>query len=106
MPRILTPNDVLQFRQRLCDLALKARGSGVPVMVLPGLGASNTSTVLLRSYLSWLGYSVQGWALGRNRGNVQELLPQVEHIEVRATHLGLRISADVFEILARKLAQA
>ena len=47
------------------------------MIVLPGLGASNASTILLRSYLSWLGYNVQGWSQGRNHGGVQTLLPLV-----------------------------
>jgi hypothetical protein len=81
----LTPFEFTRLVAASPTLALQARGSGEPVMVLPGLGASNTSTVLLRSYLSWLGYSVQGWTLGRNRGNVQELLPQVVD-QVRQTH--------------------
>jgi esterase/lipase len=58
-------------------LALQARGIGQPVLVLPGFGASNTSTAPLRSYLTWLGYQVHGWVLGRNTGNVRQLLPQV-----------------------------
>ena len=41
MPKILTPNDVLQFRQRLCDLALKAFAEqGVEGMSLRGLAAA------------------------------------------------------------------
>ncbi|MCZ6831521.1 MAG: alpha/beta hydrolase [Gammaproteobacteria bacterium] len=58
-------------------LALQARGNGEPVMVLPGYGASDTSTAPLRGYLSWLGYDVHGWDLGRNTGNVPGFLPQV-----------------------------
>ncbi len=51
-------------------LALQKRGNGEPVMVLPGYGAGDTSTVLLRSYLSWFGYDVRGWGMGRNTGDV------------------------------------
>ena len=58
-------------------LALQARGNGEAVLVLPGYGASDASTAPLRSYLSWLGYSTYGWGLGRNTGNVREVLPQV-----------------------------
>jgi len=67
-------------------LALQTRGNGEPVIVLPGLGASNTSTIPLRGYLTWLGYEVQGWTLGRNTGNVRQLLPQVVD-QVRQVHL-------------------
>ena len=34
---------------------------------------------------------------------VDHVIPKVEHIEVRATHLGLGISAQVFRIIARRL---
>ena len=41
MPKILTPTDVLHFRQRLCDLALKAFAEqGVEGMSLRGLAAA------------------------------------------------------------------
>jgi pimeloyl-ACP methyl ester carboxylesterase len=58
-------------------LVLQVRGNGEAVVVLPGYGASDTSTAPLRGYLSWLGYDVHGWDLGRNTGNVREFLPQV-----------------------------
>ena len=64
------------------SLARQARGDGDPVLVLPGLGTSNLSTGALRAYLSWLGYSVQGWQQGRNEGDVATLLPMVRE-EVR-----------------------
>ena len=71
---------VLEFGRLMAAspaLALQPRGRGEPVIVLPGFGASNTSTVPLRRYLAWLGHEVHGWELGRNTGNVRELLPQV-----------------------------
>ena len=43
------------------------RGDGHPVIVFPGLGASELSTRALRSYLSQLGYATHDWGLGRNR---------------------------------------
>ena len=59
------------------ELAAQPKGQGQPVLVLPGLGASDTSTIPLRRYLTWLGYDPRGWNLGRNTGNVREMLPQV-----------------------------
>lgn len=47
---------------------LSARGDGQPVLVLPGLGASDVSTLLLRKFLDDLGYASYAWELGRNRG--------------------------------------
>ena len=46
------------------------RGEPHPVLVLPGLMASDLSTRVLRTWLARLGYPVVGWALGRNRGPI------------------------------------
>ncbi|SFF67097.1 esterase/lipase family protein [Blastococcus tunisiensis] len=54
-------------------LRLAPRGEPHPVLVLPGLLASDASTRVLRSWLGRLGYPVVGWALGRNRGPSQEI---------------------------------
>jgi pimeloyl-ACP methyl ester carboxylesterase len=42
-------------------------GDGHPVIVFPGLGASEQSTRLMRDFLGGLGYAVYDWGLGRNR---------------------------------------
>lgn len=47
---------------------LAPRGDGHPVLVLPGLGASDRSTAILRGFLRSRGYAVRGWAQGRNLG--------------------------------------
>jgi pimeloyl-ACP methyl ester carboxylesterase len=47
-------------------LGAAPRGDGHPVLVLPGFTAGDRSTVLLRRYLSGLGYEVHPWKLGRN----------------------------------------
>ena len=49
-------------------LRLAPRGDGHPVLVLPGLVASDRSTRLLRDFLTDRGYEVHGWGLGRNYG--------------------------------------
>ena len=49
-------------------LALQPRGDGHCVLVIPGWLADDRSTLLLRRYLSTLGYDVRGWGLGVNRG--------------------------------------
>ena len=81
----LTPFEFTRLFAASPSLAMQARGGGEPVLVLPGLGASNASTVLLRGNLAWLGYNVQGWTLGRNRGNVPEMLPWVAN-QIRSLH--------------------
>ena len=50
------------------------RGDGHAVLVLPGLLASDTSTLPLRQFARWLGYDVHGWELGRNRGPTVKVL--------------------------------
>jgi pimeloyl-ACP methyl ester carboxylesterase len=62
---------------RSIDLLLQQRGEGRPVLVLPGYGAGDGSTVILKSYLRLLGYRVSGWHLGRNLGSVPEVVPRV-----------------------------
>src|SRR6476646_3527443 len=49
-------------------LSLAPHGDGHPVLVLPGLVASDTSTRPLRSFLKNRGYAVSGWRQGRNLG--------------------------------------
>ena len=49
-------------------LSLAPRGDGHPVLVLPGLGAGDRSTIVLREYLAGLGYVALPWELGANRG--------------------------------------
>jgi pimeloyl-ACP methyl ester carboxylesterase len=49
-------------------LRLAPRGDGRPVLVLPGLVASDLSTRPLRTFLSNHGYAVSGWGQGRNYG--------------------------------------
>ncbi len=73
----LSPLEFTRLAAALPSLTRQAKGAGEPVMVLPGFGASDVSTAPLRRYLSWLGYEVQGWGLGRNGGEVAQMLPQV-----------------------------
>jgi pimeloyl-ACP methyl ester carboxylesterase len=55
-------------------LGAAPRGDGHPVLVFPGLLASDFSTRPLRSFLKEQGYAVHGWRQGRNLG----LRPGVE----------------------------
>ena len=63
----------LRFALELGGLALSSpllaaapRGDGHPVLVLPGFAANDCGTLLLRQYLSLLGYQVFPWNLGWN----------------------------------------
>jgi pimeloyl-ACP methyl ester carboxylesterase len=63
---------------RFPELARLPRGAGQPVLVLPGFGAGDSSTLVLQTYLRFLGYRVRGWRLGLNTGQVRALLPRVQ----------------------------
>jgi len=89
-------------------LARAPRGDA-PVIVLPGFGADDLSTVPLRSFLRRLGHEVEGWALGRNGGDVEALLPKVAErarilSERRAEPVHL-IGQSLGGVLARELAR-
>ena len=56
------------FLGALPMLSLAPKGDGHPVLVLPGLVASDVSTRPLRAFLRSRGYAVSGWRLGRNLG--------------------------------------
>ena len=94
---------------RFPELARQPRGRGEPVLILPGYGAGDVSTLMLKSYLCLLGYRARGWGLGRNVGDAGELLPRVLE---RAAALAQRNSNRVHLIgwsfggyLARELAR-
>jgi pimeloyl-ACP methyl ester carboxylesterase len=63
-------------------LGLAPHGDGHPVLVLPGLVASDVSTRPLRTFLKSRGYAVSGWRQGRNLG----LRPGVQHAMVDLVH--------------------
>ncbi|MEM1154720.1 MAG: alpha/beta fold hydrolase, partial [Pseudomonadota bacterium] len=88
----LTPLEFTRLFAASPSLATEQRGNGDTVLVLPGLGAGNRSTALLRGYLTWLGYSVHGWQLGRNTGDVAGMLPiVVEQIQALQQQSGDKI---------------
>jgi pimeloyl-ACP methyl ester carboxylesterase len=74
-------------------LSLAPRGDGHPVVVLPGLIASDVSTRPLRVFLRNRGYAVSGWRQGRNLGlrpGVQRAMTDLIE-EMNDTH-GRRVS--------------
>src|SRR5436305_10505595 len=90
-------------------LTLAPMGDGHPVLVLPGLVASDTSTRPLRSFLKGRGYDVHGWRQGRNLGlrdGVQNAMQDLVH-ELTDKH-GRKISLvgwSLGGVYARQLAK-
>jgi pimeloyl-ACP methyl ester carboxylesterase len=64
------------------------KGDGHPVIVFPGLGASDVSTIALRTFLRNHGYTPYPWKQGFNRGPRKGVLEGCnQHIrEVHARH--------------------
>lgn len=62
---------------RFPSLARQPHGHGEPVLIFPGYGAGDGSTMILKSYLRMLSYRARGWGLGRNKGAVGDLLPRL-----------------------------
>jgi pimeloyl-ACP methyl ester carboxylesterase len=90
-------------------LSLAPKGDGHPVLVLPGLVASDSSTRPLRSFLRNRGYTVSGWRQGRNLGlrqGVQRAMVDLVH-EISDAH-GRKISLvgwSLGGVYARQLAK-
>jgi pimeloyl-ACP methyl ester carboxylesterase len=90
-------------------LRLAPRGQPHPVLVLPGLMASDLSTKTLRSWVSRLGHPVVGWALGRNRGPSKEINAELPALVARlAAEHGAPVSIvgwSLGGVFARRLAR-
>ena len=92
-------------------LLLRApKGDGHPVLVLPGFGASDLSTRVLRGFLRDRGYHVHAWRLGRNLGPRP---PVVEGLRLRVAELAERhdrkmslVGWSLGGIYAREIARA
>jgi len=92
-------------------LASAPRGDGHPVMVLPGISAADSSTALVRRFLTERGFAVYGWNFGTNRGlkhigGLERLQERLRSIHERH---GARVSLVGFSLggsQARRLAAA
>jgi len=97
------------FAAGLPLLQLAPRGDAHPVLVLPGLMASDVSTRVLRVWLRRLGYPVVGWDLGRNRGPTREVFDALPRLLDRlAAEHGTAVSIvgqSLGGIFARSLAR-
>lgn len=90
-------------------LQLTPRGDGHPVLVLPGLGATDESTRPMRWFLRTRGYETHGWELGRSIGPSRRLSKGLEdRLRALARHRGERVSLvgwSLGGIYARELAR-
>jgi pimeloyl-ACP methyl ester carboxylesterase len=90
-------------------LAAAPPGDGRPVMLLPGLFNTDRSNIVLRRYLTRLGYRAEGWGLGRNLGvrsvgtDARRLIARVEAVAAQAGPVTL-IGVSLGGIMARLVA--
>jgi len=91
-------------------LQLAPKGDGHPVLVLPGLAATDESTRPLRWFLRTRGYHTHGWRLGRNTGPTTRLRGQLgDLLRSIADRHGRRISLvgwSLGGVYAREMARA
>lgn len=64
----IAPVEAMGFVMLQPILRLAGRGDNHPVLILPGFGAGDSSTVPLRWMIRSQGYWVHAWRLGRNLG--------------------------------------
>ncbi len=85
------------------------RGDGHPVIVFPGLSASDASTFPLRSYLQRQGYTVSGWNQGFNfgprAGVLRSAQEQLEDVVAASGQKASLIGWSLGGIYARELAK-
>ena len=72
-PRVLS--EIASLMSAAPFLFNAPRGDGHPVLVMPGFGANDRSTRVIRSFLRSTGYGAQPWKLGRNLGPAMSDLP-------------------------------
>jgi hypothetical protein len=74
-------------------LQLAPKGDGHPVLVLPGLAATDESTRPLRWFLRTRGYHTHGWRVGRNTGPTERIRSGLaDRVRAIAEQHGRRIS--------------
>ncbi|UZE95996.1 esterase/lipase family protein [Alkalimarinus alittae] len=66
-------------------LKQKTVGKGRAVLVIPGFGAGDLTTILLRRYLNKEGYKAYGWGMGINQGTSPAIKEQLYN-QIKALH--------------------
>ena len=72
------PFDLARTRAQADDLATQMRGDGRPVLLIPGLMASEQRMGWLRHILSAGGYRAHDWGMGRNFGPRPDSLTRID----------------------------
>src|SRR5258706_464722 len=91
-------------------LITQPRGKHEPVLIFPPHGTGDGATTLLKAYLRLIGYRARGWGLGRNKGDMTDLLPRAlkrlasfaKRSNQKVTLIGWRFGAHLPRELARE----
>ena len=115
-PKVLAASEVPRVAWMLATrwrhaaaLAAVPKGHGGAVMILPGLFDADGSSLVLRRFLSGIGYRAEGWGLGRNLGiksvghDAELLIAQVEALYADAGPVTL-VGVSLGGIMARLVA--
>ena len=90
-------------------LARAPKGDGHPVVVFPGLSASDSSTAPLRSYLRSLGHDTHGWHQGFNFGPrpgvIERIKTQVRELAQKSGKTVSLVGWSLGGIYAREVAK-
>jgi len=90
-------------------LATAPRGEPHPIVILPGLGADDRSTIAIRGFLKTLGYQAYGWGRGRNaRAPDADLSAMAAQVSKLRMDSGLKVSLIGWSrggIIAREVAR-
>ena len=95
----------------LTELSSAPQGDQRPVFVIPGIGMTDRSTLILRRYLGFLGYKVHAWELGRNLGaktiglRNERLIERVKSVHNAAQRPVTLIGWSMGGIMARMVAR-
>ena len=81
---LLAPADMIGLPKAFLDTPRKGKAPArnYPVMVLPGFGAGDASTLPMRHFLARHGFETQGWGLGINRAG-QGLITSLDDLSDR-----------------------
>jgi alpha-beta hydrolase superfamily lysophospholipase len=106
-PRLL--REPWRRRRQSARLANAPIGAGETVLVLPGMGVGDFSTVTLRRFLGRHGFDARGWGLGRHRPEVWKTMPRaLALLERTAAETGGKVSLvgwSLGGLVARELAR-
>jgi pimeloyl-ACP methyl ester carboxylesterase len=102
----------MELAAGLCSapwLALAPRGDGHPVLVLPGLFATDAYTATTRAFLRAKGFDARPWGGGRNRGDWVALervvLPAVRRLHAETGATVSLVGASMGGLYAREAAR-